>query len=533
MALAEICSYHIALAGVNSCRATAIRSTGNFVFYYLDNPNAASVKKKVWIWFSAGLLAGAVVFAGLGKAVEATSTNEFCAICHVHPQATASWKQGLHYATESGYHTACAECHLPPKGEGYIIEKAKTGMRDLWSHWTKDSSDFDWEAASTPERASRHVYNSSCIKCHENLFPATLTREGSEAHLYYKQMTDRGEALQCISCHLNSGHYIEGYLHGTNTGFGMAQGGQDTVYSSPAAVTAFEDFTEQIPGSGVTFRMVAIPGGTFTMGSPADEPLRDADEAAREVAVDSFFIAEVEVTWDEYMEFYRQTASEGRSTDTEGSRLKSDEVDAVTGATPPYGKPDQNWGMGQRPAISMSWHAADTYCRWLSLVTGRSYRLPTEAEWEYACRAGTETPYFFEGDPEQYDKRGIFGGRPDTAVIGRYVVYRGNSPSRTQEPSFVKANPWGLKNMSGNVAEFCSDIYEGTDEHVTRGGSYRDGAGGVRSAARDYTRTSEWLKTDPQMPKSVWWYSDCFYVGFRVVMDWDQPAGRSRRTPGF
>jgi sulfatase modifying factor 1 len=490
------------------------------------------VRKKFWLWFISGVLAGVLILYGTDRAVEATSTNDFCASCHVHPQATASWKQGVHYATQSGYHVACTECHLPPEGEGYLIEKAKTGMRDLWSHWTKDTSEFDWDAASTLERASRHVYNSTCIGCHENLFPATLTRDGSEAHLYYKQMTDRGEQLQCISCHLNAGHYIKDYVHGSNTGFGAVAARPDTVFDTPAVVTAFADFTEQIPASGVTFRMIAIPGGAFTMGSPADEPLREADEIRREVTVDSFFIAEVEVTWDEYMEFYRQTAAEGRTTDTEGSRLKDDDVDAVTGATPPYGKPDQNWGMGQRPAISMSWHAAETYCRWLSLVTGKHYRLPTEAEWEYACRAGTQTPYFFEGDPSGFEKRGIFGGKPDTAVINTYVIYQGNSPSRTQEPSAVKANPWGLKNTSGNVAEFCSDIYEGTDEHVIRGGSYRDGAAGVRSAARDYTRTTDWLMTDPQMPKSIWWYSDCFYVGFRVAMSNELRAQGSERRSG-
>jgi formylglycine-generating enzyme required for sulfatase activity/nitrate/TMAO reductase-like tetraheme cytochrome c subunit len=478
------------------------------------------VKRRTWVLFFAGLIAGLLIFAGMGRAVEVTSTNDFCAICHVHPQATSSWKQGVHYATQSGYHTACAECHLPPKSEGYLVEKAKTGMRDLWSLWTKDSTEFDWDAASTLERASKHVYNSSCVKCHENLFPAKLTREGSEAHLYYKQMTEKGEDMQCISCHLNSGHYIEGYLHGSNTGFAATATRPDTLFQSPATVTAFEDFDEQIPGSGVSFRMIAVPGGEFTMGSPADEPLRDSDEEQKLVKVDSFFIAEVEVTWDEYMEFYRQTASEGRTTDTEGSRRQDADVDAISGATPPYGKPDQNWGMGQRPAISMSWHAAETYCKWLSKVSGKNYRLPTEAEWEYACRAGTVTPYFFGGDPAKYEKKGLFGGKPDTSVINTYVIYQGNSPSKTLEPPAVKANPWGLKNMSGNVAEFCSDIYEGTDEHVIRGGSFRDDASGVRSAARDHTRKDEWLKTDPQMPKSIWWYSDCFYVGFRVVMDY-------------
>ncbi len=478
------------------------------------------MKRRTWLLFFIGLIAGMLLLAGMNRAVEATSTNEFCALCHVHPQATTSWKQGVHYATQSGYRVDCIECHLPPRGEGFMVAKVKTGLRDLWSYMTKDSADFDWEAASTLERASRHVYNTTCTGCHENLFPARLTREGSEAHLYYKQMTDKGEELHCISCHLNSGHYIEGYIEGSNTGFALLASGPDTLYTSPAEVTSFDDFTEQVPGSGVSFRMVAIPGGEYLMGSPDNEPLRRDNESQKRVTLEPFFIAETEVTWDEYMEFYRQTASEGRTTDTEGSRAAAAGVDAVSGATPPYGKPDQNWGMGSRPAISMSWYAAETYCRWLSQVTGRSYRLPTEAEWEYVCRAGTTTPYFFEADPARLERRGLLRSRADTAVIGRYVIYQGNSPAKTQEPTAVKPNPWGVKNMSGNVAEFCSDIYEGTNEHVIRGGSFRDGAGGVRSAARDHTRTDEWLRTDPQMPKSIWWYSDCFHVGFRVVMDY-------------
>ena len=246
------------------------------------------MKKRVWLWFIAGLAAGAVILLGMGKAVEATSTNDYCASCHVHPQATASWKQGVHYATKSGYRVSCAECHLPPKGEGYLIEKAKTGSRDLWSHWTKDSTEFDWDAASTLERASKHVYNSTCLKCHENLFPAALTREGSDAHLYYKQMTEKGEDMQCISCHLNAGHYIKDYVHGSNKGFGLAQKQADTIYTLPATVTSFTDFTEQVPGSGVTFRMIALPGGTFTMGSPESEPLRNPDEAQHKVTIDFF-----------------------------------------------------------------------------------------------------------------------------------------------------------------------------------------------------------------------------------------------------
>lgn len=284
------------------------------------------------------------------------------------------------------------------------------------------------------------------------------------------------------------------------------------------------------------------------MGSPADEPFRKEDEGpVKEVEISPFFMAEIEVTWDEYLAFYAQTAAEGRSTDTEGIRSGPQaETDAISGATPPYGQPDQGWGMGQRPAISFSYHAAETYCRWLTQVTGKTYRLPTEAEWEYACRGGTTTPYFFPGDPEKFEKTGFRAkiSKNDTTVINSYAIYRGNSPAKTQTPDKVKANPFGLKNMLGNVAEFCADWYqpdtyaqfaedvlkdppgpESGTEHVVRGGSFQDMAGHVRSASRDYTRTDDWLKTDPQIPKSIWWYSDCFNVGFRVVCEFDEKTG--------
>jgi formylglycine-generating enzyme required for sulfatase activity len=257
-------------------------------------------------------------------------------------------------------------------------------------------------------------------------------------------------------------------------------------------------------------------------------------------------MAEVEVTWDEYMAFYIQTAAEGRSTDTEGIRKNvAGATDAISGATPPYGQPDQGWGMGQRPAISFSHHAAVTYCRWLTSVTGKTYRLPTEAEWEYACRAGSEGPYFFPGDPKKFEKTGLRAklSKNDTTVINTYIIYKGNSPTKTQTPDKVKPNAFGLRNMAGNVAEFCSDWYkadayadledgikdpkgpESGEEHVVRGGSIYSTADLLRSAARDYTRTEVWLRTDPQMPKSIWWYSDCFNVGFRVVCEYDLKTG--------
>ena len=213
----------------------------------------------------------------------------------------------------------------------------------------------------------------------------------------------------------------------------------------------------------------------------------------------------------------------------------------MSGPTPPWGAPDQGWGKGQRPAITMTWHAANVYCQWLSKMTGKKYRLPTEAEWEYACRAGTGSPYFFAGNPKKFTSDGflrkLLGS--DTSIIASSVIYKKNSNSKTAEPSDVKANPFGLKNMSGNIAEFCLDYYSADtykadtvaainprgpakgSEHVIRGGSFRSDAKDVRSAARDFTKTKAWLVTDPQMPKSIWWYSDVIDVGFRVVCEPD------------
>jgi formylglycine-generating enzyme required for sulfatase activity len=335
-------------------------------------------------------------------------------------------------------------------------------------------------------------------------------------------------------------------MHASNVEFGTKTDENLEVFTGPAQVNAHEDFTETIPNTTVSFNMKAIQGGSFKIGSPEDEQMRGSDEGPqKEIKVSPFFMAEVEVTWDEYLAFYSATAAEGRSTDTEGARTEAD-VDAISGPTPPYGQPDQNWGLGDRPAITMSYHAAETYCKWLSQVTGKTYRLPTEAEWEYAARGGTDTPFFFEGQPKDFGKQGFFGklfGK-GSDLINQYVVYEGNSKGKTEEPDIVEANPYGLKNMLGNVLEYCSDWYaEDTfekiqdgavdpkgpstgEERVVRGGSFRSPVSDVRSAARDFTRTEEWLRTDPQMPKSIWWLSDCNYIGFRVICEFEENTGK-------
>ncbi len=501
------------------------------------------LRKRLLLILFAGFVLGLLFAVYFNKLMDYTSTNESCAICHVHPHVFDSWKLSMHYDTQSGVITDCVECHLPPKGKGFLKEKIAVGIKDIYGYIFKDSADYNWELKSTLEYAEKHVFQESCVHCHVNLFPLTLTKDGQEAHLYYTQNEDD---LKCINCHLNAGHYDPNFLHAVNVEFGSTGVAEKDLFTEAAVVNSHEDFTETIPNTSVSFSMKAIPGGSFKIGSPKEEQMNKQDEQPqKKINISPFFMAEIEVTWDEYLAFYSATAAEGRSTDTEGTRVETD-VDAITGPTPPYGQPDQNWGLGDRPAITMTFHAAEIYCKWLSQVTGKTYRLPTEAEWEYAARGGTETPYFFEGNPKDFTEKKflgkLFGKTSD--LINKYVIYAGNSHAKTETPDMVEPNPYGLKNMIGNAAEYCSDWYaedayqslvDGTtdpkgpasgNERVIRGGSFRSQAGDVRSASRDYTKTDDWLKTDPQMPKSEWWLSDCNFISFRVVCEFDQKTGK-------
>ena len=166
-------------------------------------------------------------------------------------------------------------------------------------------------------------------------------------------------------------------------------------------------FTESISGSDVKFDMLPIPAGTFMMGSPDTEKGRKKDEGPQiEVQVDAFYMGKYTVTQTEYNLFlsnYQRLAAAGAPA-IPGDKM----ADAVTYPTPMYeleaGPVFDRMGRGGSfPAVIMSQFAARQYTKWLSKKTGRFYRLPTEAEWEYACRAGTTTAYSFGDDPAQLE----------------------------------------------------------------------------------------------------------------------------------
>lgn len=282
-------------------------------------------------------------------------------------------------------------------------------------------------------------------------------------------------------------------------------------------------YTNTIPGTRVTYVMMPIPGGEFMMGSPDNEPGRKPDEGPQhKVKISPFWMEKCEVTWNEY-ELFMYPDEERRMratvpTDESGDKL----ADAVTHPSKPY--VEMSFGMGKDgfPAISMTQHAANKYCQWLSAKTGEFYRLPTEAEWEYACRAGTTTAYFFGND---------------TNKLGDYAWYEQNSDFKYQKVGKKKPNPWGLHDMCGNVVEWVLDQYDPDFyqqsagravtvdpwnkatkpyPHSTRGGSWDDDPALCRSAARRGSDRT-WKMTDPQLPKSVWYFSDAQFLGFRMV----------------
>jgi formylglycine-generating enzyme required for sulfatase activity len=293
-------------------------------------------------------------------------------------------------------------------------------------------------------------------------------------------------------------------------------------------------YRELLPGTAVGFELVPLAGGTFRMGSPAGEAGRKASEGpAHDVTLGPFWIGKCEVTWDEYLVFMMKLDQELRAAGAAEAVPQDAWADAVSRPTPPYVPMDFGMGVEGFPAVGMTQFAARQYTQWLSMKTGRFYRLPSEAEWEYACRAGTASAYSCGDDPKELEA---------------HAWSFASSGERYHKVGEKLPNPFGLHDMHGNVAEWVLDRYD--DEvyrarsrreqvvdpvewptalypHVVRGGSWDDEPDRLRSAARRGS-SPQWQVQDPQLPKSIWYHTDAPFVGFRVVRPLVAPPPEER-----
>jgi formylglycine-generating enzyme required for sulfatase activity len=303
---------------------------------------------------------------------------------------------------------------------------------------------------------------------------------------------------------------------------------------SPAEM---KKYVELIEHTDARFEMTPIPGGRFAMGSPESEPGRKSDEGpVHQVEISPFWMSTLEVTWD----VYDVWASDLDVMLREHKKIlptRRDELADIfqkAQPTPPY--MDMSFGMGKRgfPAICMTQHAARTFCKWLTAKTGRYYRLPTEAEWEYACRAGTTTAYSFGDDPEQLEE---------------YAWFVGNLPEeKYAKVGLKKPNPFGLYDMHGNAAEWVLDqhtpdgypssgsvlkdplnVPQTLYPRVVRGGGWNQESASLRSASREGS-TEDWIAQDPQEPVSIWYLTDALHVGIRLVRPFHEPGEEEKAT---
>jgi formylglycine-generating enzyme required for sulfatase activity len=277
---------------------------------------------------------------------------------------------------------------------------------------------------------------------------------------------------------------------------------------------SLKTYEQNVTGSQIKFKMVAIPAGSFSLGATASEKIKDEDEGPqKKVTISPFWIGEHEVTFSEWDLFFRNL-------DVPQTKLIT--VDAVTRPTAQY--IDLTWGMGRdakNPTNSMSQQAAIMYCKWLYEKTGVFYRLPTEAEWEYACKAGSSS------------------ASKDLNAIG---YFNGNSGDKYHKTMELKPNAWGLYDMLGNLSEWTLDQYDAgaysklSDKakdplvppaskypKVVRGGSYLDEAKELRCTNR-IASSASWNVRDPQIPKSKWWLTDGMFVGFRIARPGTPPS---------
>ena len=245
---------------------------------------------------------------------------------------------------------------------------------------------------------------------------------------------------------------------------------QDADVSEADTMNAYVEPFSEAPAE---LDMIPVPAGSVSLHG-------------EDVAVGPFWMSETEVPWDIF-DIY------AFGTDEDAGAGGSD--DALLRPSKPYGAPDRGYGHRGYAAISMTYLVAESFAQWLSVRTGKTYRLPTEAEWEYACLA--------DAPPVS------------AAELDEYAWRWDNAFDAAQPVGSLAPNAFGLYDMIGNAAEWCAGP-EGAP--LACGGSFMDKAEDVGCAARK-TPSPKWQETDPQIPKSRFWLTDGPFMGFRVLRE--------------
>lgn len=252
-----------------------------------------------------------------------------------------------------------------------------------------------------------------------------------------------------------------------------------SVLLTPQAEPKKEAFAVTLPRSTTKISMVSVPGGTVTLGGKA-------------VEVKPFTMSATEVTWDAFDAF---TSSGPASKPYDTTEFKPD---AIARPSRTYAVPDLGWGHKGYPAININYTSAEMFCRWLSSVTKKKFRLPTEAEWELAARGGVSGEWSM-----------------DEASVSKMAWHKGNSKNKTHGVGLRTPNSFGLYDILGNAGEWALTA-EG--EQILCGGTFEDGPE-LQTPAQRRKWAPEWQQGDPQIPQSRWWLTDAPFVGFRLVCE--------------
>ncbi len=265
----------------------------------------------------------------------------------------------------------------------------------------------------------------------------------------------------------------------------------------------FKKYFEKIPGTDIPISMVPIPGGKMTLGSPRDEPGREStDLPLTEVNIKPFFLGQFEISWEQLMPYI--VINDSQTNPANDLRNEFIDNDGIPHPIAKLATLYRSRGEKGYPAIGVSYYLAITYCKWLGQKTGKNYRLPREEEWEFACRGGSKSAFFWGSNPSRAHE---------------FAWFRDNANQTTHPVGQRKSNAYQLFDIVGNVMEWCAKE-DPKLPGITRGGAWSEPVERIRCAARMFEKP-EWNLSDMSSSQGIWWLSSADFVGFRIACSYE------------